>query len=49
MIKCQNVFFLPFQNKSLKHKLMSGNKLCDTYADEVRRLNQYIQFYDDFT
>lgn len=25
----------PPQNKSLKNKLLSGNKLCDAYAEEV--------------
>lgn len=25
-----------FQNKSLKNKLLSGHKLCDAYAEEVR-------------
>lgn len=28
------IFFFP-QNKSLKNKLLSGNKLCDAYAEEV--------------
>lgn len=29
------LFFFPPQNKSLKNKLLSGNKLCDAYAEEV--------------
>lgn len=31
------------QNKSLKNKLLSGHKLCDAYAEEVRNSNHFIQ------
>lgn len=33
------ILFFYLQNKSLKNKLLSGNKLCDVHAEEVSLLN----------
>lgn len=37
-------FFSPPQNKSLKNKLLSGNKLCNAYAEEVSLENSLFSF-----
>jgi len=34
-------FFSPSQNKSLKNKLLSGNKLCGIHAEEVSKVPVY--------
>ncbi|XP_007569074.2 leucine zipper protein 2, partial [Poecilia formosa] len=40
---CHFFFFSVFQNKSLKNKLLSGNKLCDAYAEESKKIQAQLK------